>query len=110
MSLGRAAFAFRVLTWCRIIGFWYTNAYNTGYLPINANRVFDNKGKSFQVRKILNEHGNLDFAKYNQYSEPWMAAGNLIVYFWFFASYTASECLPHAETDHVLLAKPCSPH
>lgn len=76
---------YKLLT-TRIIIFWWTNAFNTSYLPINSNRTFDNTGKKYKVAKVLDDRGQLDFAKYNQYSEPWMGAGNLVVYFWFFAS------------------------
>lgn len=31
----------------------------------------------------------MDNAKFQQYSEPWLAAGNIVIYFWFFAVYTA---------------------
>lgn len=72
-----------------IIIFWWTNAYNTAYLPINSNRTFDNTGKKYKVAKVLDDRGQLDFAKYNTYSEPWMGAGNLTVYFWVRKSFCA---------------------
>lgn len=81
-----------LLTVYRIIIFWWTNAYNTAYLPINSNRTYDNTGKSYKVQKVLDSKGQFDFAKFNQYSEPWMSAGKLVLYFWFFAAYTASKC------------------
>ncbi|OCF35911.1 OPT family small oligopeptide transporter [Kwoniella heveanensis BCC8398] len=73
-----------------IIGFYWTNTYNTGYLPINSNHVFDNAGKAFNVQKVIDHRGIFDAAKYQTYSQPWMAAGNLVVYFWFFAQYAAT--------------------
>lgn len=72
----------------RIIIFWWTNAFNTAYLPINSNRTFDNTGAKYNVSRVLDAKGNLDFAKYNEYSEAWMSAGNLVVYVAFFGSFS----------------------
>ncbi|GMK55614.1 hypothetical protein CspeluHIS016_0206700 [Cutaneotrichosporon spelunceum] len=72
-----------------ILGIYYTNSYNTGYLPINTNRTYDNRGKGFNVSRIVDKYGKMDNAKFQQYSEPWLAAGNIVIYFWFFAVYTA---------------------
>nr|XP_031859239.1 OPT family small oligopeptide transporter [Kwoniella shandongensis]KAA5526311.1 OPT family small oligopeptide transporter [Kwoniella shandongensis] len=73
-----------------ILGFYYSNAFESGYLPINSNKIFANTGGRYAVAKILNENGEFDNDKYQQYSEPYMAAGNLVIYFWFFAIYTAT--------------------
>lgn len=70
---------------------WYKNAWNTGYLPINSNSSYDNKGKKFNVSKILNADSNLDNAKYQAYSQPWMTAGYIVSFLWYFALYGASE-------------------
>ncbi|BEJ16019.1 hypothetical protein CspHIS471_0506240 [Cutaneotrichosporon sp. HIS471] len=72
-----------------ILGIYYTNSYNTGYLPINTNRTYDNRGNRFNVSRIVDKHGKMDTAKFQQYSEPWLAAGNIVLYFWFFAVYTS---------------------
>jgi hypothetical protein len=80
-----------VLIYLSILGVYYTNTWNTGYLPINSNRTWDNTGSRFNVSLVLNAEGEFDYDKYQQYSEPWMAAGNLMIYMWFFAGYTASE-------------------
>lgn len=74
-----------------IVAFYWTNVWNTGYLPINSNRVFNNMGKAFNVSKILTPHGKFDEEKFQAYSEPWMAAGNIVLYAFFFAAYAASE-------------------
>jgi len=78
------------LTMFMVIGIWYTNTWNTGYMPIADNHTWDNKGKRYNVSRIVNEKGLYDEEKYQKYSEPWMAAGNLVVYFWFFAVYTSA--------------------
>jgi len=60
------------------------------YLPINDNHTFDNTGARFNVTKILTD-GRLDDAKYQQYSQPWVSAGFITSFFWYFALYGASE-------------------
>ena len=81
----------------RIVGIYWTNTFDTAYLPINSNHVFDNTGSRYNVTAILNEDGQFDNDLYQQYSEPYMCAGNLVIYFWFFAIYTASKCLVSPE-------------
>lgn len=73
-----------------IIGFWFTNAFNTAYLPINSNATFNNKGKKFNVTMIVDDLGKFVVDKYQNYSEPYMAAGNVTLYFWFFAAYSST--------------------
>ncbi|KAK8848374.1 opt oligopeptide transporter [Apiospora arundinis] len=73
-----------------VAALWYSNAWHTGYLPINSNRVFDNTGAPYNVSRITDSHGMLDVDKYQAYSPAYMAAGNLVIYIAFFALYTAS--------------------
>lgn len=74
-----------------IVAFYWTNVYNTSYLPINSNHVFDHTGKAYNISRAIDSHGLLDNTKYQAYSMPWMSAGNLTIYFWFFAVYSSSE-------------------
>lgn len=69
-----------------VVAIWYTNTYNTGYLPINSNRVYDNTGKLYNVSRAIDSHGLFDPVKYAEYSPPFLAAGNLTIYIFFFAS------------------------
>lgn len=73
-----------------ILVIWYSNAWQTGYLPINSNRTYDNTGSRFNVTKILNSKGLFDEASYQQYSQPWFSAGYIVYTIWCFASYTAA--------------------
>lgn len=70
---------------------YWTNAWNTSYLPINSNKIFANTGGRYNVSRILNEDGRLDVDKYQAYSQTWVSAGYLTQMFWYFALYTASE-------------------
>lgn len=73
-----------------LVAIYYSNTYNTAYLPINSNHVFDNTGARYNVTSILNEKGIFDAEKYEAYSPPFLAAGNIVVYLFFFAVYSAT--------------------
>jgi len=72
-----------------VLGFWYTNIYNTGYLPINTPRVFDHFAQYYNVTLAIDKRGIFDGAKYENYSPPFLTAGSLSVYLFFFAIYTS---------------------
>ncbi|TVY83077.1 Sexual differentiation process protein isp4, partial [Lachnellula suecica] len=72
-----------------VLAFWYTNAFNTGYLPINSARVFDHFGELYNVTLAINEKGLFDPEKYEAYSQPSLAAGYAVAYMFFFAIYTS---------------------
>lgn len=73
-----------------IIAIYYTNTYNTGYLPINSNLPFDHFGKAYEVLSIVDDKGIFDSAKYEAYSPPFLSAANVVVYMFFFSVYTAA--------------------
>ncbi|BEJ16419.1 hypothetical protein CspHIS471_0510240 [Cutaneotrichosporon sp. HIS471] len=72
------------------IAFWYSNAWNTGYLPINSNKTWSNAATRYNVSKILDVHSDFDNAKYQQYSEPWMGAAYIVCFILYFAMYSAT--------------------
>lgn len=72
-----------------ILGVWYTNTWNTGYLPINTNRIYDHFGQIYNVSRTIDSRGMYDDAKYKDYSAPYMSAANSLVYGFFFAAYSA---------------------
>ncbi|KAG7048102.1 OPT oligopeptide transporter [Colletotrichum scovillei] len=73
-----------------IIGLYWTNAYNTAYLPINSNLMYNHFGGSYNVSKILDGRGWLDEAKYQAYSPVYLAASSITMYYYFFAVYAAT--------------------
>lgn len=83
-----------IISFFMIVGFYWSNAWQTGYLPINSNHVFDNAGGKYNVSAILDADNNFSEEGYQNYSMAYMAAGNLVNYFWFFAIYTASKSDP----------------
>lgn len=73
-----------------IAAMWYGNSFSTAYLPINSNRVFDNTGNLYNVSLAVNEHALFDAEKYANYSPPFLTAGYLTEYMFFFSIYTAT--------------------
>ncbi|EON97382.1 putative opt oligopeptide transporter protein [Phaeoacremonium minimum UCRPA7] len=73
-----------------IIAIYYSNAFNSAYLPINSNRPFDHFGLPYNVSSIIDDKGIFDGAKYEAYSPPFLSAGNIVVYMFFFALYSAT--------------------
>ncbi|KLP14582.1 sexual differentiation process protein isp4 [Fusarium fujikuroi] len=72
-----------------IIGMYWNNTYNTGYLPINTNTMFDHTGAKYNVSSILDDRGLLDAEKYQAYSQVYIAASYVTYYIYFFAVYSA---------------------
>ncbi len=73
-----------------ILGMWYSNTWNTAYLPLNSNRIFDNKGKLYNVSRSVDAAGLFHQGSYEKYSPAFLSAGNIVVYIFFFSIYTAT--------------------
>ncbi|KAJ6183601.1 hypothetical protein N7519_004902 [Penicillium mononematosum] len=60
--------------WIVAVACYYTNVWNTGYLPFQSSQVFDNTGNTYKVRKIVNAASGyqLDLKKYLAYSPVYM--------------------------------------
>ena len=83
-----------------VAALWYTNTYNTGYLPISAfqimssnayrcayrmpsavsNGVFSNLGKRYVVAQVVDDHGLFNQTAYESYSPAYLSAGNILIY------------------------------
>ncbi|KYK55786.1 hypothetical protein DCS_07750 [Drechmeria coniospora] len=77
------------ITGLLILVVWFNNLWNTGYLPINTNRIFDHFGKLYNVSATLDHRGMFHLESYSAYSAPYMGAANALLYGWFFAVYSA---------------------
>ena len=60
-----------------ILGIYYSNMYNTAYLPINSSSGFANDGTAYEVQKIIADN-KLDPELYQQYSPPFYSAGYIL--------------------------------
>lgn len=81
-----------------ILGIWYTNSWNTGYLPIVTNRTYDHFGKLYNVSRTIDERGFYDHEAYMKYSAPYIGAANAMNYGFFFAVYSA--IIAHVALNH----------
>lgn len=79
-----------------IVGFifapalYFTNVWNSAYLPINSNYVYDNTGNPYNVSLVLNPDFTLNESAYEAYSPAYLSALNSLLYSVFFATYTAT--------------------
>lgn len=71
-----------------VLALWYSNTYNTGYLPINSNLVYNNRATNYSSSSVL-KGMMLDEEEYEGYSPPFITAGNIVTLMFFFAVYTA---------------------
>lgn len=83
-ATGMAIFGFLVAPLIYFKNFW-----NTGYLPINSNKPFDNTGGRYNISRIIDTDLTINEGEYYQYSVPWLSATKVIylaVYFCLYAS------------------------
>ena len=73
-----------------VLGLWYSNSYSTGYLPLNTNRVYDHFGRIYNITRAINEDGLFNSEGYEKYSPAFLTAGNLTIYVFTFAIYSAT--------------------
>ncbi|EGV65653.1 hypothetical protein PSN45_003569 [Yamadazyma tenuis] len=95
-----------VLAFFCICGVYYSNHLWTGYIPINSNGLFTNKGVSYDVKQIVNSNSLFDKEKYEEIGPPYYSAANLVLYGAFDALYPFAilyECiLNHKQMWHSL--------
>ena len=71
-----------------ILMVYYTNNNWTAYLPINSNRLYNNKAQLYNVHDILNDTNKLfDNEKYQKIGPPYFSAANLVIYGAYFCLY-----------------------
>ncbi|EPE07534.1 oligopeptide transporter [Ophiostoma piceae UAMH 11346] len=69
-----------------ILGIYYSNMYNTAYLPINSSSAFANNGTSFVVQNVIVNNTFVE-ALYQEYSPPFYTAGYILTVGGNFAFY-----------------------
>lgn len=70
-----------------VLAIYYSNQYDSQYLPMFSNALFTNKGDQYEVTAILNQKAQVEDKKYQNYSPPYYSAGNFFCYGAFIASY-----------------------
>ncbi|PPQ99373.1 hypothetical protein CVT24_009203 [Panaeolus cyanescens] len=69
---------------------YYTNAWDSKYMPISSRGSFDNRGKAYDVSKIINPDATFNQEAYNAYSPLFISTTFAISYGLSFASITAT--------------------
>jgi OPT family small oligopeptide transporter len=80
----------KLITALIILAIWYTNTWNTAYIPINDRFVWDNTGSSYNISRVLNNDTLFNEEGYKAYSPAYLSAGMAIEYGMFFALYAAT--------------------
>ncbi|KAL9485335.1 hypothetical protein ACSS6W_004124 [Trichoderma asperelloides] len=57
---------------------YFKNAWHSGYLPINTNKVYDDSASLYDIRRILNANMTLNEEKYLAYSIPWLSSNQIL--------------------------------
>jgi hypothetical protein len=74
-----------------ILIIWYTNTWNTAYIAINDNHVWDNTGSRYKVLRVVDNNTTLfNEEGYKTYSPAYLSSGSASLYGTFFAIYTAT--------------------
>ncbi|KAJ5114261.1 hypothetical protein NUU61_000020 [Penicillium alfredii] len=91
--------------WIVAVAGYYTNMWNTGYLPFQSSKVFDNTGNVYKVKKIVDAATGykLDVNKYLAYSPVYMPITYALNMFGFsFATLSALLIWIILEHRHVM--------
>ncbi|KAJ7872773.1 OPT-domain-containing protein [Mycena olivaceomarginata] len=81
-----------------IAALWYTNSWQSGYLPINSPLVFDNTASLYSVANAVGSDTMFNQTMYENYSPAYLSTSSALTYGVFFALYTAT--LSHAFLYH----------
>lgn len=68
---------------------YYTNVWNSGYLPLLSSSTFDNTGKSYNISRVVDENLNFVLEKYEAYSPMYISMSYSMSYALSFAAVTA---------------------
>ncbi|KAI5271242.1 OPT superfamily oligopeptide transporter [Aureobasidium subglaciale] len=68
---------------------YYTNVWNSAYLPLLSSSTFDNTGKAYNVTRVVNAHLDFDLAEYKKYSPMYISMSYSLSYALSFAAVTA---------------------
>jgi len=60
-----------------ILGIYYSNMYNTAYLPINSSAAWTNNATSYNADNVV-VNNQLDNTLYQNYSPPFYSAGYIL--------------------------------
>ena len=64
----------RILSGCCILAMYYSNKVWSGYMPINSNVAFNNKGVKYNTSALLDKNAQFDITKYKKLGPPYLPA------------------------------------
>ena len=86
---GNVAFGFVFFFWLIVPLVYYTNVWDSQFMPVLSRGIFDNKGAQYDVSLILTDT-SFDLDKYRAYSPLFLPTAFVISYALSFASVTAT--------------------
>jgi OPT family small oligopeptide transporter len=84
------AFAFVFFYWLIAPILYYTNTWNSAYLPVLNDGSFDNTGQAYNVTRITNSDGTFNEEAYKSYSPLYLSVTFALAYGLSFASVTGT--------------------
>ncbi|KAG1850523.1 OPT oligopeptide transporter protein-domain-containing protein [Suillus tomentosus] len=88
------AVGFVFFFWIVVPSLYYTNAWDSKYMPISSRTSYDNTAASYNITRIINSDASLNLTAYEEYSPLFLSTTFAISYALSFASITAT--LMHA--------------
>lgn len=84
------AVGFIFFFWLVVPALYYTNTWNSKYMPISSRTSFDNTGASYNITRIINSDASLNLTAYEAYSPLFLSTTFALSYGLSFASITAT--------------------
>ena len=63
-----------------VLGIWYSNTWNTGYLPILSQQVYDHHAQPYDISRAVDDRGMYDHDGYMGYSAVYIGAAATVNY------------------------------
>ncbi|KAF9003028.1 OPT oligopeptide transporter [Cyathus striatus] len=82
--------SFIIFYWIVVPILYFTNVWDSQYMPIMARGSFDNTGKRYNVTRVINADASLNVDEYKAYSPLFLSTSFAISYGLSFASITAT--------------------
>ncbi|KAL2819753.1 OPT oligopeptide transporter protein-domain-containing protein [Aspergillus granulosus] len=80
--------SFALFFWLIVPLIYYTNTWYSAYLPLLDPNTFDNTGRMYDMRRVMNHNGTVNVEEYRNYSPMFISAGFSVTYGVAFANLT----------------------
>ncbi|KAL2830529.1 OPT oligopeptide transporter protein-domain-containing protein [Aspergillus cavernicola] len=80
--------SFALFYWLLVPLLYYTNTWYSAYLPLLDSNTFDNTGRIYDTRRVMNSNGTVNAEAYRAYSPMFIPAGFAVTYGVAFANLT----------------------